>query len=97
VRDATYYVQFEAPEEPGRWHTIARVHDHELADAIARLAERSYGRTAVLTHFRGRVVSRSALRRQGTLAHADWELGIGRYREYAELLRQRAERDAEPG
>jgi hypothetical protein len=93
VRDATYYVQFESPEEPGRWHAIACVHDHVLADEVARLAEGSVGRASVLTHYRARVVSRSALRRQGALAHAEWELGMGRYRVYAEALLQRAEQN----
>jgi hypothetical protein len=96
VRAATYYVQFESPEEPGRWHTIACVHDHVLADEIARLAESSYGRTAVLTHYRARVASRSALRREGALAHADWELGMGQHRGYGEALLQRAEHNAAP-
>jgi hypothetical protein len=95
VRDATYYVQFESPEEPGRWHTIACVHDHALADEVARLAEGSYGRTEVLTHYRARVCSRSALRREGTLAHADWEFGMGEHRVYGEALLHRAERNVE--
>jgi hypothetical protein len=93
VRDATYYVQFESPEEPGRWHTIACVHDHVLADEVARLAESSFGRTEVLTHYHARVVSLSALRRAGTLAHAQWELGMGHHRGYGEALLYRAERN----
>ena len=93
MRDATYYVQFESPEEPGRWHTIACVHDHAVADEVARLAEGSYERAQVLTHYRARVVSRSALRRAGTLAHADWELGMGQHRAYGEALLDRAQRN----
>jgi hypothetical protein len=96
VRDATYYVQFESPEEPGRWHTIACVHDHALADEVARLAESSFGRTEVLTHYHARVVSQSALRRQGALAHAQWELGMGHHRGYGDALLHRAERNLTP-
>jgi len=93
MRDATYYVQFESPEEPGRWHAIACVHDHALAEEVARLAEGSYGRAEVLTHYRARIASRSALRREGTLAHADWELTMGQHRGYGEALLHRAERN----
>jgi hypothetical protein len=93
MRDATYYVQFESPEEPGRWHTLACVHDHALADEVARLAESSVGRTEVLTHYHARVVSLSALRRQGALAHAQWELGMGQHRAYGAALLRRAERN----
>lgn len=93
MHDATYYVQFEAPEEPGRWHTVACVHDHALADEVARLAEGSFERTTVLTHYRARVCSRSALRRDGALAHAEWELGMGQHRGYGEALLHRAERN----
>jgi len=40
----------------------------------------------------GRVVSRSALRREGGLHHVDWELGFGVHRDYGEALRKKAER-----
>ena len=97
MRHATYYVQFQDPEEDfGRWHTIARVDDGALAREIARLTEGSYGRTTVLTHYTARVVSRSALEREGTRQHADWELGAGPNRAYAALLRERAQRALRP-
>jgi hypothetical protein len=94
MRHATYYVQFRDPEEEsGRWHTIARVDDRALATEIARLAEGSYGRTTVTTHYTARTVSRSALEDEGTRQHADWELGIGPHRWYGEALREKAERN----
>jgi hypothetical protein len=88
---ATYYVQFAAPEEPGRWHTVARIDDRRLAEEMARIAGASYMRTTVRSRFAGRAVSRSALRREGGLQHAEWELGFGRFREYGEGVRARAE------
>lgn len=93
MRHATYYVQFRDPDEdPGRWHTIARLDDRPLAEELARLAQGSYGRTTVTTHYTARVVSRSALEHEGTRHHADWELAAGRHRAYGEMLRERAER-----
>jgi hypothetical protein len=92
--EPTYYVQFSSPaEESGRWHTIARVEGRQLADEMVRLVEGSYGRTTVTYHYSGRALSRSALRRDGVLQHADWELGIGHHREYGEALRQKALRN----
>jgi hypothetical protein len=88
-----YYVQFAAPEEPERWHTIARVEGKELADEVMRLAEGSYMRTTVISHYVARAVSRSALRRDGKLAHAEWELGMGEHREYGRALVEKAERN----
>lgn len=94
MRHATYYVQFrDAGEDPGRWHTIARVEDRTLAQEIARLAEGAYGRTTVTTHYVARVVSRSALEHEGMRHHADWDLGAGRFRAYGGLLREKAERN----
>jgi hypothetical protein len=95
VREATYYVQFATPDEPGRWHTIARLDHRGLANEMARLAGTSYLRTTVTpaTYYHGRVVSRSALRRGGALQHADWELGIGHFRSYGEGLLAKAERN----
>jgi hypothetical protein len=95
VREATYYVQFSTPAEPDRWHTIARVHDRRLAMEMARLVGTSYLRTTVTpdSYYRGRALSRSALRRDGMLHHADWELGIGHFRPYGEGLRAKAERN----
>ncbi|HEY7196053.1 MAG TPA: hypothetical protein VH306_02590 [Gaiellaceae bacterium] len=93
MQDATYYVQFESPEEPETWHTIARVVDHALAEEVARLAESSFGRTEVLARYRARILSRSALRREGQLAHAEWELGMGHHRGYGDALLHRAERN----
>ena len=69
----TYFVQFSEPEDPGRWHTIARVDNHELAREIARLSEGGYMRTTVTSHYVGRAVSRSALRKEGRLQHAEWD------------------------
>ncbi|MGH3053302.1 MAG: hypothetical protein ACRDM8_10160 [Gaiellaceae bacterium] len=90
----TYYVQIGIPEEDfGRWHTIARVDDRTLAEEIARLAEGSYGRATVITHFTARVISRSALEREHARQHADWELGAGNYRGYGNTLREKAERN----
>ena len=97
MQAATYYVQFSDPEEPGRWHTIARVDNQELAREIARLAEGGYMRTTVTSHYVGRAVSRTALRKEGRLQHAEWERGFGRHREYAEGLRERAERNLRAG
>jgi hypothetical protein len=91
---ATYYVQFRDPDEAdGRWHTIARVDDQTLAQEIARLAEGSYGRATVITHYTARVISRSALEREHARQHADWELGAGNYRGYGKTLREKAERN----
>ena len=90
--EPTYYVQFRDPdEEPARWHTIARVEGRALADEVIRLAEGSYMRATVLTHYEARAVSRSALRRDGKLAHAEWELGMGPHRQYGRALVERAE------
>ena len=93
MREATYYVQFSSPEDPERWHTLARVEGKALADEMVRLVEGSYGRTTVTFHYSGRALSRSALRRDKVLQHVDWELGMGRHREYAEALRQKAVRN----
>jgi hypothetical protein len=94
MKEATYYVQFSSPvDDPERWHTIARVEGRRLADEMVRLVEGSYGRTTVTYHYAGRALSRSALRRDGALQHADWELGIGHHREYGEALREKALRN----
>ena len=90
---ATYYVQFASHEEPDRWHTVARESDQRLAREMARLAGTSYMRAATTSGFTGRAVSRWALARAGRLQHAEWELGFGRFREYGEALRKRAERE----
>jgi hypothetical protein len=89
---ATYYVQFASQEEPERWHTVARVTDRRLAREMARLAATSYLRVGAPS-FTGRAVSRTALAREGRLHHAEWELGFGRFREYGDGLRERAERE----
>jgi hypothetical protein len=90
--EPTYYVQISDPEEPERWHTVARVEGRELADEVVRLAQGSYMRATVLaeSHYRARAVSRSALRRDKRLAHADWELGMGEHRYYGRSLVERA-------
>jgi hypothetical protein len=94
MKEATYYVQFSSPaDDPERWHTIARVEGRALADEMVRLVEGSYGRATVTFHYAGRALSRSALRKDKVLQHADWELGIGRHREYGEVLLAKAERN----
>ncbi|HWM13728.1 MAG TPA: hypothetical protein VNO56_04545 [Gaiellaceae bacterium] len=91
--EPTYFVQIAAPEEPERWHTIARVQGRELADEVVRLAAGSYMRTTVIEHYAARAVSQSRLRRDGVLAHAQWELGMGEHRHYGRALVERAERN----
>lgn len=91
--EPTYYVQFADPEEPEHWHTIARVEGRPLADEVVRLAQGSYMRTTVVTHYAARALSRSALRREGRLAHAEWELGMGPHRDYGRALVEKAERN----
>jgi hypothetical protein len=94
VKDPTYYVQFCSPvDDPGRWHTIARVEGKALAKEIVRLVEGSYGRTTVTYHYLGRALSRTALKRDGVLQHADWELGAGKFRDYGDMLREKAVRN----
>ena len=94
MKEATYYVQFSSPvDDRERWHTIARVEGKALADEMVRLVEGSYGRVAVTYHYSGRALSRSALRKAGALQHADWEVGAGRHRDYAEALREKAVRN----
>jgi hypothetical protein len=90
--EPTYYVQIADPDEPDRWHTIARVEGRELADELVRLASGSYMRTTVVTesHYLARAVSRSQFRREGKLTHAEWELGMGERREYGRALVERA-------
>jgi hypothetical protein len=90
--EPTYYVQISDPEEPDRWHTLARVEGRELADEVVRLAQGSYMRTTVLaeSHYIARAVSRSQLRKDKRLAHADWELGMGEHRHYGRSLAERA-------
>ena len=90
--EPTYFVQIADPEEPERWHTVARVEGKELADEVVRLAQGSYMRTTVMaeSHYLARAVSRSKLRRDGLLAHADWELGMGEHRHYGRALVERA-------
>jgi hypothetical protein len=90
--EPTYYVQIADPEEPERWHTVARVEGRALADEVVRLAQGSYMRTTVLaeSHYRARALSRSYLRKEKRLAHADWELGMGEHRHYGRALVERA-------
>ena len=93
--EAVYFVQIADPEEPERWHTIARVEGRALADEVIRLAHGSYMRTTVMaeSHYEARAVSQSRLRRDGVLAHAQWELGMGELRHYGRALVERAERN----
>jgi hypothetical protein len=94
MTEPVYYVQFSDPaDDPSRWHTIARVEGKELADELVRLVEGSYGRTTVTYHYAGRALSRSALKRDKLLQHADWEIAVGHHREYAEMLRAKALRN----
>ena len=98
VVEPTYYVQFQDPaEEPDRWHTIARVQGKERADEVVRLARGSYMRATVTTHYLAQALSRSALRRDGRLAHAEWELAMGPHREYGRALVDKAERNLRVG
>ena len=91
--EPTYYVQISDPEEPERWHTVARVEGRALADEVIRLAQGTYMRATVTaeSHFSARALSRSHLRRDKRLAHADWELGMGEYRHYGRALVERAQ------
>ncbi len=91
--EPTYYVQIADPEEPERWQTVARVEGRELADEVIRLAQGSYMRTTVLaeSHYHARALSRTRLRRDKRLAHADWELGRGEHRHYGRALVERAQ------
>jgi hypothetical protein len=91
--EPTYYVQISDPEEePERWHTVARVEGRELADEVVRLAQGTYMRATVTaeTRYRARALSRSHLRKEKRLAHADWELGMGEQRHYGRALVERA-------
>jgi hypothetical protein len=90
--EPTYYVQIADPDEPERWHTIARVEGRELADEVVRLASGSYMRATVVaeSHYLARAVSRSRFRREGKLTHAEWELGMGERRQYGRALVARA-------
>jgi hypothetical protein len=91
--EPTYYVQISDPEEePERWHTVARVEGRALADEVIRLAQGTYMRGTVTaeTHYRARALSRSHLRKEKRLAHADWELGMGVHRHYGRALVDRA-------
>ena len=65
--EPTYYIQISDPEEPERWHTVARVEGRALADEVIRLAQGTYMRATVTTesHFSARALSRSHLRRAG--------------------------------
>jgi hypothetical protein len=55
--EPTYFVQIADPEEPERWHTVARVEGKALANEVVRLAHaewelgmgeyRHYGRALV--------------------------------------------------
>ena len=92
MSEVTYYVQFRvAADADGRWHTLARVTDRRLADETARLAESAYMRVTAEPHQIGRVVSRSKLRREHALQHAEWELGMGPHRDYGAALVAKAE------
>jgi hypothetical protein len=92
VAEPTYYVQIAEPDEPERWHTVARVEGKALANEVARLAEGSYMRTTVMaeSHYLARSLSRSRLRQDKRLAHAEWELGMGEHRHYGRALVERA-------
>jgi primosomal protein N'' len=90
--EPTYFVQIADPEDPERWHTVARVEGKELADEVVRLAQGSYMRTTVMaeSHFLARALSQSKLKRDKQLAHAQWELGMGEHRDYGRALVERA-------
>jgi predicted metal-dependent hydrolase len=97
--EPTYFVQIADPEEPERWHTVARVEGKALANEVVRLARGSYMRTTVMaeSHYLARSLSRSHLRRDKGLAHAEWELGMGEYRQYGRALVERAQANLSRG
>ena len=37
--EPTYFVQIADPEDPERWHTVARVEGKPLAEEVVRLAQ----------------------------------------------------------
>ena len=90
--EPTYFVQIADPEDPDRWHTVARVEGKALADEVVRLAQGSYMRTTVMAegHYEARAFSRSRLRQDKRLAHAEWELAMGEHRHYGRALVERA-------
>ncbi len=45
------------------------------------------------SHYSARALSRSHLRRDKRLAHADWELGMGEHRHYGRALVERAQQN----
>ena len=92
MTEPTYFVQIADPEDPERWHTVARVEGKTLANEVVRLAQGSYMRTTVMaeSHYLARSLSRSRLRQDKRLAHAEWELGMGEYRHYGRALVERA-------
>lgn len=97
--EPTYFIQIADPEDPDRWHTVARVEGRELADEVVRLAQGSYMRTTVMaeSHYLARSVSRSQLRRDKRLAHAEWELGMGDHRQYGRALLEKAQANLSSG
>ena len=64
--EPTYYVQISDPDEPERWHTVARVEGKAMADEVIRLAQGTYMRATVTaeSHYSARALSRSHLRRR---------------------------------
>ena len=92
MSEPTYYVQFRvADDADGHWHTLARLGDRPLAEETARLAESAYMRVSAEPHQIGRVISRSELRREHRLQHAEWELAMGPHRDYGRALVTKAE------
>jgi hypothetical protein len=97
--EPTYFVQIADPEEPDRWHTVARVEGKAMADEVVRLAQGSYMRTTVMaeSHYQARALSRSRLRQDKRLAHAEWELAMGEHRHYGRALVERARTNVSRG
>jgi hypothetical protein len=97
--EPTYFVQIAEQEDPDRWHTVARVEGKALADEVVRLAQGSYMRTTVMaeSHYQARALSRSRLRQDKRLAHAEWELAMGEHRHYGRALVERARTNVSRG
>jgi penicillin-binding protein 1A len=84
VSRARYYVEFARIGEAGRgdgsapvrWRTLACVHDRRLAEEMSRLLEAAPAEFGLDPATAARAVSCSALRREGGLHRADWQLSF---------------------
>ncbi len=94
----TYYVECARIGETGRggggavrWRALASVGDRRLAEEMSRLIAAAPADFGLDPRASARVVSRSALRREGGLQRASWQLSLGDLRETGTSLRQQAE------